>query len=143
MSRARRVLILHGWQGSGPDHWQTWLAAELARDGHAVRFPRLPECDRPCPDKWGGALHEELEALAATPGGERVVCCHSLGCVLWFREATRIAPDRRVDRVVLVAPPCPGSRVPELAKEKRFGQNAVFRTAQNELRSFPLGMVAR
>jgi predicted alpha/beta hydrolase family esterase len=45
-----------------------------------------------------------------------VVCCHSLACVLWFREAARIAPDLRVDRVVLVAPPCPGSRIPELAR---------------------------
>jgi hypothetical protein len=44
------------------------------------------------------------------------VCCHSLACVLWFREAARIAPDLRVDRVVLVAPPCPGSRIPELAR---------------------------
>ena len=35
--------------------------------------------------------------------------------MLWLREAAAIAPSRRVDRVVLVAPPCPGSAVPELA----------------------------
>ncbi|MCW2997108.1 MAG: Alpha/beta hydrolase family protein [Solirubrobacterales bacterium] len=112
-----RVLILHGWQGSGPGHWQTWLAGELRRAGAVVRYPDLPACDRPCPDRWGAALHPELEALAAEPGeGERVVVCHSLGCVLWLREAHRIAPEHRVDRVALVAPPCPGSRVPELAQ---------------------------
>lgn len=112
-----RVLILHGWQGSPPGHWQHWLADELRAAGAAVRFPALPACDTPCPDRWGAALHPELAALAALPGGgERVVCCHSLGCVLWLREAHRLAPEHRVDRVVLVAPPCPGSAVPELAR---------------------------
>jgi predicted alpha/beta hydrolase family esterase len=110
-----RVLILHGWQGSGPDHWQSWLAAELRAAGATVRYPDLPACDEPCPDRWASALQEELEGLAADPGGERVVCCHSLGCVLWLREAARIRPAQRVERVALVAPPCPGAKVPELA----------------------------
>ncbi len=114
---APRVLILHGWQGSGPDHWQTWLAGELRRAGNGVLYPDLPACDQPCPDRWGAALHPQLAALAELPGaGERVVVCHSLGCVLWLREARRIVPAHRVDRVALVAPPCPGARVPELAQ---------------------------
>jgi uncharacterized protein len=110
-----RVLILHGWQGSGPEHWQTWLAGELRAAGAAVRYPDLPACDEPCPDRWAAALHGELAGLADDAGGERVVCCHSLGCVLWLREAARIAPGHRVERVALVAPPCPGAKVPELA----------------------------
>ncbi len=112
-----RVLLLHGWQGSEPGHWQRWLDEELTTVGAQVRFPELPECDVPCPDRWGAVLHAELAALAALPGsGERVVCAHSLGCVLWFREAARVAPELRVDRVALVAPPCPGARVAALAR---------------------------
>jgi serine hydrolase len=110
-----RFLILHGWQGSGPEHWQTWLAGRLRGAGHLVQYPQLPECDTPCPDRWGIALRSELGRLAARPD-ERVVVAHSLGCVLWLREAQAIAPSRRVDRAVLVAPPCPGSAVPELAR---------------------------
>lgn len=111
-----RVLILHGWHGSPPGHWQRWLAQQLTEAGCAVRFPDLPACATPCPDRWGAALHPELEALATAPGdGERVVVCHSLGCVLWLREAHRLAATHVVDRVALVAPPCPGSKVPELA----------------------------
>jgi predicted alpha/beta hydrolase family esterase len=112
---ALRTLILHGWQGSGPDHWQTWLAGRLAGAGHHVQYPDLPECDIPCPDRWGAALHRELRALSKGDG-ERVVIAHSLGCVLWLREAAEIRPAQRVDRVVLVAPPCPGAAVPELAR---------------------------
>lgn len=109
-----RALILHGWQGSGPDHWQTWLAQRLAEVGAHVQYPDLPECDVPCPERWGAALHREMRALAAQEG-ERVVIAHSLGCVLWLREAAAIRPAQRVDRVALVAPPCPGARIPELA----------------------------
>lgn len=110
---ARHVLILHGWQGSGPDHWQSWLADRLRGHGVDVRYPDLPDCDLPCPDRWGRALHEELAELGRA--GERVVVCHSLGCVLWLREAARIRAVDRVDRVLLVAPPCPGPHVETLA----------------------------
>lgn len=111
----RRVLILHGWQGSGPGHWQRWLAGELRTACQHVAFPDLPECELPCPDRWGATLHTELARLAALDGGERVVCAHSLGCVLWLREAGRLDPAHRVDRVAPVAPPCPGAKVPKLA----------------------------
>jgi predicted alpha/beta hydrolase family esterase len=110
-----RALILHGWQGSGPEHWQSWLARRLTDAGAHVQYPALPDCDVPCPDRWGAALHRELRALSAGPG-ERVVVAHSLGCVLWLREAAAVGPAQRVDRVVLVAPPCPGAQVPELAQ---------------------------
>jgi uncharacterized protein len=112
---ALRTLILHGWQGSGPDHWQTWLAGRLQAAGVHVQYPDLPECDVPCPDRWGAALHRELRALAKGDG-ERVVIAHSLGCVLWLREAASVSERLRVDRVALVAPPCPGAKVPELAR---------------------------
>jgi predicted alpha/beta hydrolase family esterase len=110
-----RFLILHGWQGSGPEHWQTWLAGRLRAAGHHVQYPELPACDEPCPDRWGIAFRSELGRLAARRDDQRVVVAHSLGCVLWLREAANVAPSRRVDRVALVCPPCPGAAVPELA----------------------------
>ena len=106
-----RFLILHGWQGSGPEHWQTWLAGRLRAAGHHVQYPELPACDEPCPDRWGIAFRSELGRLAARQDDERVVVAHSLGCVLWLREAANVAPSRRVDRVALVCPPCPGAAV--------------------------------
>ena len=103
-----RFLILHGWQGSGPEHWQTWLAGRLRAAGHHVQYPELPACDEPCPDRWGIAFRSELGRLAARQDDERVVVAHSLGCVLWLREAANVAPSRRVDRVALVVPAVPG-----------------------------------
>jgi len=104
----RSFLILHGWQGSGPDHWQTWLADRLASAGEDVRYPDLPDPDTPQVDEWANALHAELAAMT----GERVVVCHSLACLLWAHEAAQVAQEGPVDRALLVAPPCPVSPIP-------------------------------
>jgi predicted alpha/beta hydrolase family esterase len=93
-------LILHGWQNHRPEgHWQRWLADRLGEHGRHVAYPQLPDPDEPQLDAWLAALERELEAL---PGPERVVVCHSLGCLLWLHGLDR---KPRVDRVLLVAPP--------------------------------------
>lgn len=104
----RSFLILHGWQGSGPGHWQTWLARRLERAGEHVRYPDLPEADEPDAAAWAQTIHDEL---AAAPG-ERTVVCHSLACLLWAREAATIAERGAVQRLLLVAPPCPVTPLP-------------------------------
>lgn len=104
----RSFLILHGWQGSGPDHWQTWLAERLAAAGEDVRYPDLPDPDYPDASEWATAIRAELEAM----DGDRTVVCHSLACLLWAREAATIAESGPVDRVLLVAPPCPVTPIP-------------------------------
>jgi predicted alpha/beta hydrolase family esterase len=98
--------VLHGWTGSGPDHWQTWLARRLAERGEKVAYPALPRPDEPRLDEWLEALREELARL----GGERVVLCHSLACILWLQHAR--STEERVDRVLLVAPPSPSVELP-------------------------------
>ena len=104
----RSFLILHGWQGSGPDHWQTWLAERLAAQGEDVRYPDLPEPDEPHAQAWEDALLTELTELRGAP----TVVCHSLACLVWARAAARIARTRRSERVLLVAPPCPVTPIP-------------------------------
>jgi uncharacterized protein len=103
-------LILHGLGGSGPEHWQRWLAPRLRAAGHMVRFPDLPEPDRPDPAAWREALAAELAQLEAD--GERIVICHSLSCIAWLNASAAI--ERPVDRVALVAPPSPRAGLPEL-----------------------------
>lgn len=110
---AWRFLVLHGWQGSGPDHWQTWLAQRLRDAGHTVRYPDLPDPDEPVASRWEDALRAELGKLG--PGAGSVVLCHSLACVLWLRHALDAPAELWVERVALVAPPCPYSGITELA----------------------------
>jgi predicted alpha/beta hydrolase family esterase len=113
---SRSFLILHGLEGSGPDHWQTWLAGRLRERGENVRYPDLPDPFDPRPGEWLAALQPELAALE----GERIVVCHSLGCLLWLLNARDGARDV-ADRVLLVAPPCTNEVEPVV----RFRPNGV------------------
>jgi uncharacterized protein len=104
-------LIVHGLGGSGPEHWQTWLAGRLADRGLEVAYPLLPAADAPRPEAWLGALRDELERL---PAGETTVLCHSLGSLLWLHHAAR-GPGGQVARALLVSPPQPDTDEPESA----------------------------
>ncbi|MBE2314979.1 alpha/beta fold hydrolase [Solirubrobacter sp. CPCC 204708] len=92
-------LILHGYQGSGPGHWQSWLAGRLRSGEATVHFPDLPDADHPQLDAWLDALEREMDQFAEPP----VVVCHSLACVLWLHHVER--GGKPAERVLLVAPP--------------------------------------
>ena len=106
----RSFLILHGLGGSGPGHWQTWLAARLKADGERIAYPDLPDADMPSLTAWRGALDGELAAL---PTGQVVVVCHSLACLLWLHHVAD--GGAQAARALLVAPPSEASGVAEVA----------------------------
>jgi uncharacterized protein len=97
----RSVVLLHGYEGNGPTHWQTWLADELPGHGVAVRYPLLPDPFVPDLTAWSEALGF---VLAADDAAGRVVVAHSLACHLWAHVAA-VTPELLADRAVLVAPP--------------------------------------
>jgi predicted alpha/beta hydrolase family esterase len=100
---ARRFLVVHGWQNHRPpEHWQFWLTERLRAAGEQVLYPQLPSPESPRLDEWLGVLRAELRMLG---DGERVVICHSLGCLLWLRHAASASADEAVDRLLLVCPP--------------------------------------
>jgi predicted alpha/beta hydrolase family esterase len=92
-------LILHGYQGSGPGHWQSWLAGRLRSGEASVHFPDLPDADSPQLSAWLDALEREMDQFTVAP----VVVCHSLACVLWLHHVAR--GGKPAERVLLVAPP--------------------------------------
>ena len=101
-----RFLILHGYMGSFPGHWQPWLADRLRASGHDVAFPGLPDPQHPRLDAW-------LDALGPLRGPADVVICHSLACCLWLHHRARGGPP--AERVLLVSPPHPEPLIDELA----------------------------
>lgn len=96
-------LLIHGLEGSGPEHWQSWLAQRLSARGLDVAYPSLPDADSPRIERWLDALDTELARL---PAAETTVLCHSLGSLLWLHHAAR-HPSLQVARALLVAPPQP------------------------------------
>ncbi|PZS16729.1 MAG: hydrolase [Pseudonocardiales bacterium] len=111
-TRTAATLILHSWQGSGPEHWQSWLAARLRDSEREVRYPDLPDPDSPSLERWLAALRTNLAGL---PDGGFDVLAHSLGVVLWLHHATAAGDWPRPARVALVAPPSPQTTIPEMA----------------------------
>jgi predicted alpha/beta hydrolase family esterase len=99
---ARSFLILHGYEGSGPEHWQSWLAERLRGAGETVAYPDLPAPFAPTLPAWRAALEAELRALPGAP----TVVAHSLSCTLWLHHCAQpVLEGGAAARVLLVAPP--------------------------------------
>lgn len=90
-----RVLVIPGWTGSGPGHWQTlW---ERARPG-IVRV-EMEDWDRPDRAAWVARLDDAVSA-----GPPPVLVAHSLGCLVVAHWAAG-EPAARARAALLVAPP--------------------------------------
>jgi len=70
-SRSAPLVVLHGWQGSGPEHWQTWLVEQLRAAGRDVRYPTLADPNVPVLDDWLRAMRDAIADLP--PDGYDVV----------------------------------------------------------------------
>ncbi|HEX5871088.1 MAG TPA: alpha/beta hydrolase [Longimicrobium sp.] len=89
------VLMVPGWENSGPEHWQTlWERADPRR----FRRVEQRDWDTPLLDDWIAALDD---AIAAEPA-PAVLVAHSLGCIAVAHWAARSA--RPVAGALLVAP---------------------------------------
>jgi predicted alpha/beta hydrolase family esterase len=129
-------LIVHGWQNRRPEgHWQHWLASQLEADGHAVYYPQLPDADFPEPAGWVAGIRQQLGLMRDR---ERVVICHSLGCMAWFHHAAGGRRVRPVDRIVFVAPPSPAYLADEPAiaafQAPRVGAKAMAASVRTQPR---------
>lgn len=92
---APRILLLPGWQNSGPGHWQTrW---ESVYGDHRVE---QHEWMRPLRGDWSIRLEEEV---LASPGPV-VLAAHSLGCILVAAWASHSRNTHKVRGALLVAP---------------------------------------
>lgn len=93
-SNAPPILIVPGYRGSGPGHWQSILARKLPT---ALRV-EMPSWTEPRCDAWVAALEGAVASCAPPP----VLVAHSLGCVAVVHWAARSL--RPVAAALLVAP---------------------------------------
>lgn len=98
------TLIVPGWRGSGPDHWQSHWAAAVPG---ALRVEQ-DDWQNPRRRAWVQRL---ADAIAAAPR-EVIVVAHSLGCI-----ATAHLPPAVLARIgaALLVAPADAERRPRLA----------------------------
>jgi len=89
------ILILPGWQGSGPEHWQSLWQAQFA-------YQRVEQHDwlQPLRGDWIARLEDVVLATDEPV----VLVAHSLGCVLVAAWAAHSRNTHRVKAALLVAP---------------------------------------
>lgn len=93
---AASVLLLPGWQNSGPAHWQSrWEAL------HGFRRVQQVDWENPQRADWVTRLEQVLQAERSPI----VLVAHSLGCQLVAAWAERSREVGRVRGALLVAPP--------------------------------------
>lgn len=114
---ANVFLILHGWGGNKPEHWQEHLARGLREAGAEVRYPKMPNPMSPDPSAWMEALHQALGGIPKDAA--LTVLAHSLGAINWMRHAAMVGemaerPGPQAERVLLVAPPYVIREIPPL-----------------------------
>jgi len=95
---ATTVLILPGWQGSGPTHWQMRWA-----DRHGYTVVEQDDWLRPRRGDWLARLDE---VVLDTPGqgADIVLAAHSLGCIQVAAWAAVSRHTARIRGALLVAP---------------------------------------
>jgi uncharacterized protein len=94
--KPENVLLLPGWQNSGPDHWQS-----LWETRHGYR--RVDQHDWMTPRR--GDWMARLEEVVLGCNEPAVLVAHSLGCHLAAAWAAHSKNAHRVKGALLVAPP--------------------------------------
>ena len=93
--KPQNVLILPGWQSSGPGHWQSrWEAL--------YGYQRVEQHDWMHPQR--GDWMARLEEVVLAADGPVVLAAHSLGCILTAAWAAHSRHASRVRGALLVAP---------------------------------------
>jgi len=105
----KRVLILHGLNGSSYPHWQAHLQQDLLKNGYEVSFPILPNKDNPNLDDWIIALEFQMQTFKP-----QIIVCHSLANILWFHYINQGKMNYTLDKLMLVSPVSPMCTIQEI-----------------------------
>lgn len=96
---AKRVYIIHGWEGRPDINWFGWLKGELEQKDFIVEAPFMPDTNHPTAEKWIAHLNEIIK----NPDADTFFVGHSLGVVAILRYLETLSIDQHIGGAVLVA----------------------------------------
>lgn len=95
----KRVVLVHGWEGTPEKDWFPWLKKELENRNIKVIAPQLPDTNTPTFKKSVPFLLN----LIKNPDSETYFVAHSLGCITTLRYLEAFKKNQKVGGVILVA----------------------------------------
>ena len=99
MAIKKRVIIIHGWEGSPERNWIPWLKAELEKAGCEALAPFMPDTNHPKLGEWLSYLKE----IAGRPDQNLYLVGHSLGVITILRYIESLGDGEKIGGAVLVA----------------------------------------
>ena len=96
----KKVIIIHGWDGSPEEPMHKWLKMKLEEKGFEVIVPLMPNPEEPEIKAWINKIKEILK----NPDKETYFIGHSVGCQGVLRYLETLNPDIKIGGAILIAP---------------------------------------
>tara|TARA_Y100000310_G_scaffold202483_1_gene202697 strand:+ start:33114 stop:33695 length:582 start_codon:yes stop_codon:yes gene_type:complete len=96
---AKRVFIVHGWDGFPGEGWFPWLKMELEAKGFEVFVPQMPDASNPRIQNWVPAVKQ----VVGSPDQDTYFVGHSMGCQAIARYLESLPEDVVVGGAIFVA----------------------------------------
>jgi len=98
---AKRVIIIHGFQGDPNHGWKPWLKKELEKRGFLVKNLQMPNPNHPKVKSWVNYLANQVGEVDSNC----YLVGHSLGCITILRYLETLKNKEKIGGAVLVAGP--------------------------------------
>ncbi|MEX0617265.1 MAG: alpha/beta fold hydrolase [Candidatus Woykebacteria bacterium] len=95
----KRLILVHGWEGSPEHGWFPWLKVEMEKRGWEVLAPAMPNTNEPKIYEW----LPYLKQVAGEVDERTFMVGHSLGCITILRLLENIPEGQKIGGSVLVA----------------------------------------
>jgi len=96
---AKRVFIVHRWEGKPESDWYPWLKDELVNKGFQVEVPAMPNSDEPQIEEWVPFLEEKVGDVDQ----DTYFIGHSVGCQTIMRFLQNLPPGSKIGGAIFVA----------------------------------------
>ncbi len=107
----KRVVLVHGWEGSPTEGWKPWLQEELEDKKIDVLNPQMPNTNYPKQSEWIKYLSE----ITGTPDSQTILVGHSLGGITILRYLEQLEDAQKIGAAVLVAGFTDDLHIPEIS----------------------------
>ncbi len=96
---AKRVVIIHCWDGNPKYCWYPWVKEQLEKKGVDVEVPQFPDTRMPNLNQW----LPKLEEVVGWPDKELFLVGHSTGCITILRYLESLNLIEKIGGAILVA----------------------------------------